>query len=279
MRSSEIEFAEFRAEHLDETLKLAGQAGWTNSKDDWSTLLGLGCGYVAILNNHVVGTMCMTMFGEVATMGALIVDDTMRRQGLGSQLMKLALEKAGKRECRLIASSDGKPLYRKLGFDELETIHIHQGVVARVEAPDGAEWAIRGDFDQISEIDRSATGIDRQALISRLWNKGVFAVIRYAGKVVGYAAVLPYGRGEVAGPVVACSTNEARRLLSFLFSHRKGALIRVDLRQQSGLEGWLTSIGIAEESTRTAMGRGTAHTNKEAPFRTYVLATSQFGFP
>ncbi|MES0151782.1 GNAT family N-acetyltransferase [Mesorhizobium sp. M0012] len=242
-------------------------------------LLGLGCGYVAIMNNHVVGTMCMTFFGEVATIGVLIVDEKLRGQGLGGQLMKLALEKAGKRECRLIASSDGKPLYRKLGFDQLEAVLIHRGIVAHVEAPDGAEWAIRDDFDQISEIDRSATGIDRRALISTLWNKGGFAVIRYAGKVVGYAGMLPYGGGEVAGPVVACSTDEARRLLSFLFSHRIGALIRVDLRQQSGLADWLNSIGIAEVSTRTAMRRGKAHSDTEAPFRTYVLATSQFGFP
>lgn len=279
MQGTEIEFAEFRAKHLDETLKLAAQAGWTNRRDDWSMLVGLGCGYVAIMNNHVVGTMCMTFFGEVATIGALIVDEKMRRQGLGGQLMKLALERAGNRECRLIASSDGKPLYRKLGFDQLEAVPIHRGVVVRVEAPDWAEWAIRDDFDQISEIDRSATGIDRRALIATLWNKGAFAVIRYAGKVVGYAAMLPYGGGEVVGPVVACSTDEARRLLSFLFSHRIGALIRVDLRQQSGLADWLNAIGIPEVSTRTAMRRGKAHADTDAPFRTYALATSQFGFP
>ncbi|TIL44455.1 GNAT family N-acetyltransferase [Mesorhizobium sp.] len=279
MPSTEIEFVEFRAEHLDATLELTAQAGWTNRKDDLSMLLGLGCGYVAILNNHVVGSMCMTFFGEVATIGILVVDEKMRGQGIGGQLMNLALKKAGKRECRLIASSDGKPLYLKLGFDEMEAAPTHRGVVACMDAPDGAEWATLDDFDQISEIDRTATGIDRRALISTLLNKGVIAVIRHAGKVVGYAAMLRYGSDEVAGPVVASSTEEARRLLSFIFSQRTGALIRVDLRQQSGLADWLNSIGIAEVSTGTAMRRGKAHAATEAPFRTYVLASSQFGFP
>ncbi|MER8479145.1 GNAT family N-acetyltransferase [Mesorhizobium sp. M1163] len=279
MQSTEIEFAEFRTEHLDETLKLTAQAGWTYRKDDWSMLLGLGCGYVAIVNNHLVGSMCMTFFGEVATIGLLVVNEEMRRQGIGGQLMKLALEKAGKRECRLIASSDGKPLYRKLGFDRVEAAPTHRGVVGCVDAPDGAEWATRDDFDQISEIDRSATGIDRRALISTLWKKGVFAVIRNAGKVVGYAAVMRYGRDEVAGPIVAGSTDEARRLLSFLFSQRVGALMRVSLRQQSGLADWLNSIGIAEVSTSTAMRRGKVHADREAPLRTYALASKEFGFP
>ncbi|MER8486495.1 GNAT family N-acetyltransferase [Mesorhizobium sp. M1322] len=279
MRSTEIEFANFRSVHLNQTLKLTAQVGWSHRRNDLSMLLGLGCGYVAIMNNHVVGTMCMTYFGEVATIGLLIVDEKMRGQGLGSQLMKLALEKAGRRECRLIASPDGEILYRKLGFDQLEVVSTHEGIVEGEEDPGGAEWATRHDFEQIAEIDRSATGIDRRTLISTLWNRGVFAVIRHGGKVAGYATMLRYGRGEVAGPVVGGSTEEARCLLSFLFSHRIGAFFRVDLRKQSGLADWLDSIGITEVVTSKAMRRGNIHPDIESPFRTYVLATMQFGFP
>ncbi|MER8722499.1 GNAT family N-acetyltransferase [Mesorhizobium sp. M0999] len=279
MRSTDIKFAEFRAEHLDETLELTAQAGWAHRMDDLSMLLGLGCGYVAIMDNHLVGSMCMTFFGEVATTGLLVVDEKMRRQGIGGQLMRLALEKAGKRECRLIATSDGAPLYRKLGFDQLEAAPTHQGVVGCLDVPDAVEWATRDDLDQISEIDGRATGLDRRALISILWNKGVVAVIRHAGKVVAYAAMLRCGSDEVAGPVIACNTYQARRLLSFLFSQHNGASTRVVLRQQSGLAEWLNSIGIAKVSTGTAMRRGKAHAGMEAPFRTYALASNQFGFP
>ncbi|MER9127730.1 GNAT family N-acetyltransferase [Mesorhizobium sp. M0959] len=242
-------------------------------------LLGIGCGYVAIMNNHVVGTMCMTCFGEVATIGLLVVDENMRGQGVGSHLMKLALEKAGRRECRLIATPDGEILYRKLGFDQLEVVPTHVGIVEGEEDPGRAEWATRHDFDQIAEIDRSATGIDRRNLISTIWTRGVFAVIRHAGKIAGYAAMLRYGRGEVAGPVVGDSTEEARCLLSFLLSHRMGAFFRVDLRQQSGLGDWLNSIGITEVENSKAMRLGNIQADIESPFRTYVLATMQFGFP
>ncbi|WP_051442872.1 GNAT family N-acetyltransferase [Mesorhizobium sp. WSM3626] len=279
MRIIDTKFAEFRAEHVDETLELTAQAGWTNFMDNLLMLLDLGCGYVATMNNHLVGSICMTFFGEVATIGLLVVDEKMRRQGIGGQLMRLALEKAGEPECRLIATSDGKPLYLKLGFDRLEAVHTHRGVIPCMEAQHGAEWATRDDLEQISDIDRRATGLDRRTLISTLWNKGLVAVIRHAGKVVGYAAILRYGSVEVAGPVIACDTYQARRLLCLLFSQRLGALTRVVLRQQSGLAEWLNSIGIAEVSTATAMCRGEAHADTEPPFRTYVLASSQFGFP
>lgn len=274
-----IEFAKFRSVHLNQTLKLTAQVGWSHRRNDLSMLLGLGCGYVAIMNNHVVGTMCMTYFGEVATIGLLIVDEKMRGQGLGSHLMKLALEKAGRCECRLIASSDGEILYSKLGFEQSEGIPTHQGIVVGEQVPGEAEWAAEHDFDQIAQIDRSATGIDRRTLLSALWNRGVFAVIRHAGKVAGYAAMVRYGRDEVAGPVVGSSTEEARRLLSFLLSHRIGAFVRIDLRQQSGLADWLNSIGITEVETSMAMRRGKKHAGMGSPFRTYVLATMQFGFP
>ncbi|UVO35783.1 GNAT family N-acetyltransferase [Bradyrhizobium arachidis] len=187
--------------------------------DDWATILSLGSGYVALMDGQVVGAMCMTSFGEVAATSLLIVDDKMRGRGLGDNLMNLALEVSGGRECRLISTTAGLHLYRKLGFREIETIHAHQGTVSPIQAADGIEWTTRDDFNQICDIDRSATGIERRTLMSALWETGRYAVIRDSGQIVGYSALFWYGRGENAGPVIGRNTDEARRLLSFLFSH------------------------------------------------------------
>ncbi|MDX8509267.1 GNAT family N-acetyltransferase [Mesorhizobium captivum] len=279
MPKTEIKIAEFGTEYLDDVLRLTVQVGWTHPRDDWAMLLGLGFGYVAIMNGHVIGAICMKLFDGVATIALLVVDEKMRGQGLGARLMKLALEKAGARECRLIASPVGLPLYSKLGFHEIETIYTHRGVVAPVQAPDDVEWATDDDFDQISEVDRSATGFDRRALISALWSKARFAVMRHSGKVLGYAALFQYGCKQVAGPVVARSSAEARCLLSFLFSYYAGASISIDLRPQSGLADWLNSIGVAETFSCAAMRRGEHRVDAEWPFHTYALATLMFGFP
>ncbi|WP_426420629.1 GNAT family N-acetyltransferase [Bradyrhizobium genosp. A] len=280
MQRTEIEFVEFAGQHLDDALKLTVQAGWSQRRDDWAMLLGLGSGHVALLGDQVIGLMCMTIFGEVATVGLLIVHENVRGRGLGNRLMKLALEKADGRECRLIATSDGMPLYRKLGFTETETIRVHRGVVAAVNAPpDDVEWAAQDDLGEIFEIDWAATGFDRRALISKLWERGRFAVMRSSRKVVGYSAVLSYGHGEVVGPVVAGSADEAKRLLSFLFSHCTGASLRFDFRQQSDLADWLNSIGLAQGGSLTAMRHGKVRCIPDGPFQSFALATNQYGFP
>lgn len=280
MQRADIELAKFAIEHLDGTQTLTAKAGWPHRRDDWAMLLGLSSGYVALLDGEVVGAMCMTLFGEVATVGLLMVNESLRGQGLGNRLMKLALEEAGQRECRLIATSAGLPLYRKLGFVEVETIRVHRGIVASGKASEGVEWATQDDFDKICDIDRDGAGIDRRPLLSAFWDKGRFAVIRESGKIIGYAALLPYGHGEVAGPVVARDAEEARRLLSYLSSHRTDAPLRVDLRAAAGPADWLNSIGLPQTGSLVAMRHGEARTSNTAgAFHTFVLATNQYGFP
>ncbi|MCA0051166.1 GNAT family N-acetyltransferase [Mesorhizobium sp. B283B1A] len=276
MPKTEIKFAEIGTEYLDDALRLVGL---NYPKDDWAMLLGLRLGYVAIMDGQVIGAMCMELFDEVATIALLIVDEKMRRRGLGARLMKLALEEAGARECRVIANDVGLPLYRKLGFKVIEPIYTHRGVVAPVQVPDDVEWATDDDFDQISEVDRRATGFDRRPLISALWSTGRFAVMRHSGKVMGYAALFQYRRKQVAGPVVARSSVEARCLLSMLFSNCAGAALSIDLRPESELADWLNSIGIAETFSSTAMRRGEPRVDVARSFHTYALPTLRFGFP
>ncbi|SFK14296.1 GNAT family N-acetyltransferase [Bradyrhizobium sp. Gha] len=276
MQTISIKFAERSAEHLDDMLKLTLQAKWPHRREDLGMCFSVGCGYVALVDDHVVGTVCIAFFGEVAIINLLIVDEKMRGRGIGEHLMKLGLEKARECECRLVATADGLPLYRKLGFRKIETVTVHQGAVAPVKAPRGVEWATREDFEHILDIDRGAYGMDRKALIGTLWETARFAIVRNSGRIAGYAAGFRYGRGEIAGPVIACSPDDAQRLLSLIFSERTGAFFRVDLRPESGLAVWLNSIGLPEVGTGTSMCRGDGGPNGPRQLRSYGLATMQF---
>ncbi|WP_234818623.1 GNAT family N-acetyltransferase [Sinorhizobium fredii] len=58
----------------------------------------------------------MTPFGDTCSaINMIIVDESQRGRGLGRQLTSAVMELAGDRECRLTATSDGLPLYEKLG--------------------------------------------------------------------------------------------------------------------------------------------------------------------
>ena len=118
--------------------------------------------------------------------------------------------------------------------------------------------------------------MDRAGLVAALAGAGRLAVICDGSGLAGYAALRPFGRGEVAGPVVARDAADARRLLSFLFASRPGAFLRVDIPEASGLGDWLAAQGLAPVGGGIAMIRGGAPA--AAPeFQSFALAAQALG--
>lgn len=277
MHTIDVTFADLGAEHLDGAVVLSRQAGWPHRPEDWALLLGLSRGFVALAGSRVVGTINLTPFGRAATINMVIVDAAMRGKGLGARLMQLALDEAAERECRLIATEEGLPLYRKLGFREVAVIRQHQGIALPIEAPGHVSWATADNAAEIAALDRDATGLDRRALLEALRKVALFAVIPRNGKIAGYAAIRRFGRGEVIGPVVARDASEARHLVSFLLSGRTGAFVRVDTPRDLGLGDWLTGLGLKEVGGGIAMRRSDATTHEDNGVRVYALASQALG--
>lgn len=112
MQASLIDIQTFQPDHLDAAVELSRQAGWPHRKEDWALVLSLSKGFVALENGRVVGTAMATILGDTcATVNMVIVDESMRGRGLGRQLMGAAMDAAENRECRLVATADGLPLY------------------------------------------------------------------------------------------------------------------------------------------------------------------------
>jgi N-acetylglutamate synthase-like GNAT family acetyltransferase len=86
---------------------------WVAERD--GTVVGL----VAI---HISGAL--ELDGDVAKVGAIVVDEAARRQGVGEQLMAVAEREARRRGCVLLflttaeRRKDAHAFYRGLGFDE-----------------------------------------------------------------------------------------------------------------------------------------------------------------
>src|SRR5262249_46076761 len=149
---------------------------------------------------------------DAATINMVIVEEASRGRGLGHKLMDAALELAGNRPLRLVATVDGLPLYEKLGFEKTGTIAQHQGFVRSVAAPAQVRATRPGDMAVIAELDRLAYGADRSSLISHLATIGRFAVLDHTQGLAGFAVLRPFGRGEVIGPVVARDADNAKAL-------------------------------------------------------------------
>ncbi|PDT04401.1 GNAT family N-acetyltransferase [Rhizobium chutanense] len=254
MQTSQIDFAAFGAEHLGAAVHLSRQAGWPHRPEDWQMALALSEGVVAIENDRVVGTVLVTPYKQdCATINMVIVDEAMRGRGLGRKLMHAAIELAGERPLRLVATADGLPLYEKLGFRPTGRILQHQGIAAEIAAPTATSAATKSDFTTVTKLDRQAFGADRTDLIAYLAEVGEIAVVRRDGRVTGFAVLRTFGRGEVIGPVIAGNLEDAKALVAHFIARRPGMFLRVDTTAAAGLSDWLAEQGFSHVGGGIAM--------------------------
>lgn len=278
MQVSQIELVEFSPNHLEGAVALSRQAGWPHRLEDWAMVLSLSTGIVALDNGRVAGTILVTRYGSAgATINMVIVDEAMRGRGIGRRLMDVALADCKGRECRLVATEEGLPLYTKLGFQETGIIRQHQGIINARAPVEGVTWATAADIAECAAMDRAASGLDRAELIATLADRGSIATLRRKGNIAGFAASRDFGRGEVAGPVVAASAEDAKHLLAFLFAARPGAFLRVDTTETSSLGPWLADQGLAHVGGGITMSKDGPAARHTSPFQTFALASQALG--
>lgn len=279
MQASQVDLVTFGPEHLGAAINLSRQAGWPHRPEDWAMVLSLSSGVVALEDKgRVVGTVLVTPYGDnCATINMVIVDEAMRGRGLGRKLMDCAMTIAGNRPLRLVATSDGLPLYEKLGFRETGSVLQYQGSVPAIDRPDGVVPANQDDLADIVALDRAAFGAERRSLLEFIAKVGQFAVIRQAGEVRGFAALRTFGRGEVIGPVAAAHASDARALISFFIASRPGAFLRIDTTADAGLAPWLAERGFAHAGGGIAMAKPQIHHLADRAAATFALANQALG--
>ena len=284
MHTDTFTFSDFGPQHIGEALRLSRAAGWPHRAEDWALIQGLSRGVVALEGHRVIATAMATPFGPVATLNMIIVDEALRGRGLGRRIMEEAMTRVTPEEWRLVATQDGLPLYEKLGFAACGEVQQLQGFVRAPNWTDelpaagagGLGWATLADTHRLAALDLSATGMERFSLISALLRVGRILTLRERGEIVAFAASRPFGRGEVAGPVIARDAAEAKRLLAVLLVEHVSRFLRVDTTADTGLAPWLTGRGLARVGGGIAMSRG-APAPASTSHRSFALAAQALG--
>src|ERR1700693_678874 len=109
------------AADIPAALRLCGQAGWNQTAADWQRFLHFESqgSFVAERDGKLVGTTTTTVFGEVAWLAMVLVEQSLRGHGIGGALVRRALEFLDGQSVatvRLDATPLGRPLYERLGF-------------------------------------------------------------------------------------------------------------------------------------------------------------------
>ncbi len=264
----------FSTRHLAGAHKLSLDLRWPYRLEDWAFALHLGRGFVLERGSEVVGTAAWFPYGETcATVGMIIVSGEIQGRGYGAKLLDALLAAAGPRTVLLNATPEGQALYARRGFVPAGTIHQHQGVPSRpIAAPPSSvvRPIAAGDIEAVLRLDREATGFERRPLLERLLETGEAQVLLEGGGLAGYVVSRVWGRGHVVGPVVAPTSEGARRLIEAALSRLEGCFVRLDTEVGTGLSPWFEAIGLPQVSDALVMVRGTMPPT--GPARVFALS-------
>src|SRR5688572_15404910 len=122
-----IEYREMKENDIDAGLALCRSAGWNQLENDWKIFLELnphGSRVATDENGKVIGTVTTIIYEDhFSWVGMVLVDPSRKRQGIGTQLLQVALEILSLQETvKLDATPAGREVYLKHGFRDEYTL-------------------------------------------------------------------------------------------------------------------------------------------------------------
>ena len=171
---------------------------------------------VADADGEIIATGVGTVNGSAGWIGSIFVAPDWRGRGLGRDITQAIidrLESAGCRSLLLVATSDGRRLYERMGFEVQTRYRILQavGLPPVADEPAAVRAFAPGDLDAILGLDREGTGEDRAHAIRRLADPESTRVAPGVDGVVdGFVIRAPWG----GGATVARSPEAAVRIVT-----------------------------------------------------------------
>ncbi|WP_423822721.1 GNAT family N-acetyltransferase [Salinisphaera sp. SPP-AMP-43] len=247
---------ELGMDDLEGAVRLSAALGWPHRREDWQQLLQVGRGVALEHNDRLIGTgLCMPQ-GALATIGLIVIDEQWRGHGLGKRMMARTMALAGELPMLLVATVAGTPMYEKFGFVRRNSVAQYQGLAQAVGEPDPALAAMTAaDRPSIERLADAGSG--RAAVLDMaLTTAESVKVCRRDERVVGFGMRRRFGRGEVIGPVVAETVEQAQALIDALLFEAEGQFVRLDTLGEAIDEAWLAERGLACADRIIQMSRG-----------------------
>jgi GNAT superfamily N-acetyltransferase len=245
-------------------MRLKAQAGWNQTEADWRRCLRLspdGC-FVAELDDTAVGTTVTILFGRVAWVAMVLVDEAVRGRGVGTALIQHALaflDGRGVPSVRLDATPLGRPVYEKLGFVAEYPLARYAGVPGPAGRNAGVEPLRPATLPEIECLDEPITQADRSQLLRRLFEEypDTFRVVRRDDTVVGFLTSRPGANAAQIGPCIAADEDAGRSLLADAARRYAGQRIFIDVpRPNEPARRAAEALGLTVQRELLRMGRG-----------------------
>jgi predicted GNAT family N-acyltransferase len=254
-------------------MQLKDAAGWNQTEKDWQRLLVLepnGC-FAAVKDDRLVGTTTTTTYSnDLAWIGMVLVDAQERRQGIATQLMKVAMGhlKDKVATVKLDATAQGKHVYERFGF-KVESVFERWSGISNASNAESRNALDHNAIRDLIALDRLAFGADRSKLIEKLIDDACVppVLLRAAdGTLSGYALARSGTNADYVGPVVAKGPQHVESLLDQVFSEVPGRRVYIDFNTECGANtSVLSDRGFVKERDLIRMSAG-ARATKSSPF-------------
>ena len=243
---------------LDQAIHLSKAEGWNQTEKDWRLLLEnpMNTCIVAEHNNKVAGTAtALNHSNEVAWIGMVLVDKSLRGQGAGMMLLVNIIDRLKQIESlKLDATPEGQPLYKNLGFIEEHkifrmTIASHNKFNIKKTGDEPGHFK-QENLSDVIKFDSSIFGTDRTYLLQTLLHNYPHKAFlsERKDKLDGYILGRDGIRFNYIGPVFALSSVTAIKLIAKALESLYNKPVALDIPDDKGdLIKWLESIGFAKQ--------------------------------
>ncbi|MGG3572303.1 GNAT family N-acetyltransferase [Bacillus gobiensis] len=220
-------------------IKLSASVGWDYDEHEIGTVMSSGkiFGHKNT-EGHIVSSAAIIPYDtNLASIGMVIVNKEYRGLGLGKTATLKCIESVSKdTSIMLIATEEGKPLYEKMGFKTVDSVHKYlcENYIDTTKPLNNSDVIIEEfngvDFNNILKLDEEAFG-DRRShfLMNRIkQSEKCFVVKDKNGTIIGYGLSILGPINLILGPIVAPDHQTASLLIDKLSSEYQGKL-RIDV--------------------------------------------------
>lgn len=261
---------------IDAGLALCRSAGWNQLAADWKIFLEqskYGNKVAADNAGKVVGTVATITYGDhFSWIGMVLVDPAMKRQGIGSQLLREAFALLENQETiKLDATPAGREIYLKLGFKD-------EYGLSRMTLTSGKKNTVgiiseQNNFTSILENDANVFGASRSELL-KIYAE-LFPELSFIKNENTYCLGRRGHNFAQIGPVVANDIEGAKELVSASLKNISGQ-VALDVADNSPFKQWLESIGFSEQRKLIRMYRG-KNAYPGMPEKQFAILGPEFG--
>ena len=249
---------------------LAKSVGWNFTSGQVNLFLSSGGAVFGYRHEgQLIASAGIYSYGsELASLGIVIVHADFQGHGLGKQVVIRCLVEAERTgtPVTLVATEQGFPLYRSLGFEAIGQVHRFE-LAGRADILTETETWVEGisviqnsDLADIIHLDEGIFGAKREMVCDALFRNMASGVIYRdeQGHVRGVAMSVQRNDLLVIGPVMAVNEAMGIELVKFAASRWQGR-VRIDVPSSQPLfmEN-LTQLGFTQNMVSQVMIRGAA---------------------